>query len=156
MSRKGQAAKRKILPDPKFKDKVIAKFINNLMWDGKKSVAERVFYKSLEIAEQKGNDEGLKIFKQALESVKPAIEVRSRRVGGANYQVPVEVRAERKMSLAMRWLIGASRARGEKSMEQRLAAEFLDAVNNRGSALKKKEEIHKMAEANRAFAHFRW
>lgn len=156
MSRKGQAPKRKILPDPKFKDKVISKFINNLMWDGKKSVAEKVFYKSLEIAEEKGNDEGLKIFRQALENVKPSIEVRSRRVGGSNYQVPVEVRAERKISLAMRWLIIASRARGEKSMEQRLAGEYIDAINNRGAAIKKREDVHKMAEANRAFAHFRW
>lgn len=156
MSRKGQAPKRKITPDPKFKDKVVAKFINRLMYDGKKSVAERVFYKSLGILEEKSGDEGLKKFKDALENVKPILEVRSRRVGGANYQVPVEVRAERKISLAMKWLIGAARDRGEKSMEQRLASEFLDALNQRGAAMKKREDVHKMAEANRAFAHFKW
>ncbi|MBF0103692.1 MAG: 30S ribosomal protein S7 [Deltaproteobacteria bacterium] len=156
MSRKSQAQKRKITPDPKFKDKVIAKFMNNLMWSGKKSTVEKIFYQSLDIAEKKGNEEGLKIFKKALENVKPTLEVRSRRVGGSNYQVPVEVRADRKVSLAMRWLITSARARGEKSMEERLAGEFLDAVNNRGASIKKREDVHKMAEANRAFAHFRW
>lgn len=156
MSRKGQTPKRKILPDPKFKDKVIAKFINKVMLDGKKGVAEKTFYRSLDIAQEKGNDEGVKIFRQAMENAKPVLEVRSRRVGGSNYQVPVEVRAERKVSLAMRWLINAARERGEKSMEERLAGEFLDAFNNRGSAIKKKEDVHKMAEANRAFAHFKW
>lgn len=156
MSRKGQAPKRKIIQDPKYKDKVVAKFINRLMYDGKKAVAEKVFYKSLTILEEKSGDEGLKKFKEALENVKPILEVRSRRVGGANYQVPVEVRAERKVSLAMKWLIGAARDRGEKSMEQRLASEFLDALNQRGSAIKKREDVHKMAEANRAFAHFKW
>ncbi|OVE80705.1 30S ribosomal protein S7 [bacterium K02(2017)] len=156
MSRKCQAPKRKVLPDPKYKDKVVSKFINSLMWDGKKSTVEKIFYKSLEIAEGKSDQDGIDIFKKALENVKPALEVRSRRVGGSNYQVPVEVRSERKMSLAMRWLIKAARSRGEKSMEQRLAGELLDAMNNRGSSIKKREDVHKMAEANRAFAHFRW
>lgn len=156
MSRKGQAPKRKILPDPKFKDKMIGKFINKLMLDGKKGVAETSFYKSLDILQAKANDDGLKIFRQAMENVKPVLEVRSRRVGGSNYQVPVEVRTDRKVSLAMRWLIESARSRNEKSIEDRLAAEFLDAFNNRGVAMKKKEEVHKMAEANRAFAHFKW
>lgn len=156
MSRKGQAPKRKIDPDPKYKDKTVAKFINKLMWDGKKSVAEKILYKSLSIVEEKSNEEGLKQFKQALDNVKPVLEVRSRRVGGSNYQVPVEVRAERRVALAMRWIINAARSRGEKSMEQRLAGEFLDVLNSRGSAMKKKEDVHKMAEANRAFSHFRW
>lgn len=156
MSRKGQAPKRKILPDPKFKDKTIAKFINKLMYGGKKSVAERAFYRSLDVVQQKTNDEGINTFKKAMENVKPILEVRSRRVGGSNYQVPVEVRAERKISLAMTWIINSARTRGEKSIEERLAAEFMDAANNRGSAIKKKEDVHKMAEANRAFSHFRW
>ncbi len=156
MSRKGQAPVRKIHPDPKYKDKIVAKFINRLMWDGKKSVAEKSFYSSIEILANKSGDDGLKLFKQALENVKPILEVRSRRVGGANYQVPVEVRPERKLSLAMKWIVGSARSRGEKSIEERLAGEFFDALNNRGSAMKKREEVHKMAEANRAFAHFRW
>ena len=126
------------------------------MWGGKKSVAERAFYKSLDLAQQKGNDDGMAIFRKAMENVKPLLEVRSRRVGGSNYQVPVEVRAERKVSLAMTWLINSARERGEKSIEERLAAEFIDACNNRGSAIKKREDVHKMAEANRAFSHFRW
>ena len=156
MSRKGQAPKRKILPDPKFKDKTISKFINRLMWDGKKSVAERSFYSSIEIVQKKTDEDGLKVFKQALDNVKPMLEVRSRRVGGSNYQVPVEVRAERKIALAMRWLINSARNRGEKSMQERLAAEIVDAFNQRGTAVKKREDVHKMAEANRAFSHFRW
>ncbi len=156
MSRKGQAIKRKITADPKFKDKTVAKFINKIMLGGKKGTAESVFYKSLDLLQVKGNDEGLKLFRQALENAKPVLEVRSRRVGGSNYQVPVEVRSERKVSLAMRWMIAASRARGEKTMQERLAAEFFDAFSNRGMAIKKKEDVHKMAEANRAFAHFKW
>lgn len=156
MSRKGQAPKRKILPDPKFKDKTVAKFINKLMWDGKKSVAERLFYDSLEIVKEKTGDEGLKGFKQALENLKPVLEVRSRRVGGSNYQVPVEVRPERKVALAMKWLITYSRGRNDKSMVDCLAGEVIDALNNRGAAVKKREDVHKMAEANRAFSHFRW
>jgi small subunit ribosomal protein S7 len=156
MSRKGQTPKRKIIADPKFKDKTIAKFINKLMWDGKKSTAERIFYKSLDQVQAKTNEEGLKVFRQALENLKPVLEVRSRRVGGSNYQVPVEVRADRKVSLAMRWLISYSRDRNDKSMVDCLANEIMDAFNNRGNAIKKKEDTHKMAEANRAFSHFRW
>lgn len=156
MSRKGQAPKRKILPDPKFKDKTVSKFINKLMLSGKKSVGETIFYRSLDIIQNKQNDEGIKLFRQALDNIKPVLEVRSRRVGGSNYQVPVEVRADRKVALAMRWLITAARDRGEKSMPDRLAGEVIDALNNRGAAIKKKEDVHKMAEANRAFSHFKW
>lgn len=156
MSRRGPAPKRKINGDPKYKDKVVAKFINKLMIGGKKGTAESVFYRSLDIVQEKLNDDGLKIFRQALENIKPVMEVRSRRVGGANYQVPVEVRAERKQHLGMKWLIGYARARGENSMEQRLAGEILDANDNKGGAMKKRDDVHKMAEANRAFAHFRW
>lgn len=157
MSRKGQAPKRSILPDPKHKDKVVAKFVNRLMWNGKKSVAETIFYNCLDILQEKSNgEEGIKVFKKALDNVKPGIEVRSRRVGGANYQVPSEVRPERKIALAMTWLIQSARARSEKNMEQRLAAELLDAVNSRGNAIKKRDDVHKMAEANRAFAHFKF
>ena len=156
MSRKGPSIKKKSYTDPRFKDKLVGKFINKLMWDGKKSVAERVFYNALDIVSEKKNDEPLKLFKQALENVKPVLEVRSRRVGGANYQVPVEVRAERKVSLAIRWLIGFARSRGETSMEKKLAGELMDALENRGGAIKKREDVHRMAEANRAFAHYRW
>lgn len=156
MSRKERSIKRKSHPDPKFKDKVVAKFVNQLMLDGKKSLAEKIFYKSLDVIQEKSGNEGIKVFRQALENVKPILEVRSRRVGGANYQVPVEVRAERKVSLAMRWLVNAARDRNEKSMEERLAAEILEAFQNRGAAMKKREDVHKMAEANRAFSHFKW
>lgn len=156
MSRKGQAPKRKIQPDPKYKDKTIAKFINKLMWDGKKSVAEKIFYGSLDYVQEKTGDDGLKVFKQALDNLKPLLEVRSRRVGGSNYQVPVEVRADRKVSLAMRWLIHYARERNDKSLIQCLGNEMIDASQNRGNAIKKKEDTHKMAEANRAFSHFRW
>ena len=156
MSRRGPAQKRKINGDPKFKDKVVAKFINKFMFGGKKGVAETVFYNALDIVQEKTGEEGLKIFRQALENVKPIMEVRSRRVGGANYQVPVEVKAERKQHLGMKWLIGYARDRGENSMEERLAGEILDANDNKGGAMKKREDVHKMAEANRAFAHFRW
>ncbi|MBU1918368.1 30S ribosomal protein S7, partial [bacterium] len=137
MSRKGQAPKRKILPDPKHKDKVVTKFINKLMWDGKKSVAEKAFYQSLDILEKKSGEEGIKVFKQALENSKPMIEVRSRRVGGSNYQVPVEVRAERRVALGMRWLINSARKRNEKSISSRLAGELFDAYKNVGTAIKK-------------------
>lgn len=157
MSRKGQAPKRRIIPDPKYKDPLVAKFVNHLMYDGKKSVAEQVFYNALDIAAQKESmDDPLKLFKQSLENVKPKLEVRSRRVGGATYQVPVEVRPERKVSLSIRWVIEYARARGDKTMEERLAAELSDAYQKRGGAMKKREETHKMAEANRAFAHYRW
>ncbi|MBI4412392.1 MAG: 30S ribosomal protein S7 [Deltaproteobacteria bacterium] len=156
MSRKGQTPKRKILPDPQYKDKLVGKFINKMMWDGRKGAAEKILYKSLDRIKEKTNDDPLKIFKQALQNVQPLLEVRSRRVGGANYQVPVEVRAERKVSLGMKWLIGIARNRGEKSMEERLAGEILDAYESKGGAIKKREEVHRMAEANRAFAHYRW
>ena len=157
MSRKGQAPKRKIIPDPKYKDKLVGKFINQLMYGGKKSVAEQILYNAMDIAAEKENAEDhLKLFKQAIENVKPKLEVRSRRVGGATYQVPVEVRPERKVSLSIRWIIQNARSRGDKSMEERLAGELLDAYLKRGGAIKKREEVHKMAEANRAFAHYRW
>ena len=134
----------------------MGKFINKMMWDGEKGAAEKILYKSLDRIKEKTNDDPLKIFKQALQNIQPLLEVRSRRVGGANYQVPVEVRAERKVSLGMKWLIGIARNRGEKSMEERLAAELLDAYDNKGGSIKKREEVHRMAEANRAFAHYRW
>lgn len=156
MSRKGQAIKRKSYPDPRYKEKLVGKFINRLMWDGKKSTAEKVVYKAFDIVQKKKNDDPLKIFKQAMENVKPLLEVRSRRVGGANYQVPVEVRAERKISLGMKWMIMCARQRGELCMEEKLAAEIMDAFEGRGGAVKKREDIHRMAEANRAFAHYRW
>lgn len=156
MSRKGQTPKRKILPDPRFKDKVVAKFINRLMWDGKKGPAEKIVYEAFDRIQEKLKDDPMKVFKQALENTKPVLEVRSRRVGGANYQVPIEVRTERKVALAMKWIIGVARDRNENSMEERLAAELLEAGENKGGAVKKREEMHRMAEANRAFAHYRW
>lgn len=156
MGRKKVITKREILPDPKFNDAVIAKFINALMNDGKKNVAEGILYNTLDILQKKTNDDPLKIFKKALENLKPVVEVKSRRVGGATYQVPVEVKPNRRQSLASRWLISFARDRAEKSMEEKLAAEILDALANRGGAVKKREDVHKMAEANRAFAHYRW
>lgn len=144
------------MPDPKYNDHVVAKFINTIMWCGQKGTAEHITYGAFDILKEKKNDDPLKIFRQALENIKPVIEVRSRRVGGATYQVPVEVRSERRMALGFRWLIGAARARGEKTMEERLAAEILEALENKGSAIKKREDTHKMAEANKAFAHYRW
>ena len=156
MSRRHRAEKREILPDAKFKDLVLAKFMNAIMLDGKKSVAERIVYGALEIVEGKAKTEPVRVFHDALENIKPAVEVRSRRVGGATYQVPVEVRPERRQALAIRWLVSASRSRNENTMRERLAAELLDASNNRGSAVKKREDTHKMAEANRAFSHYRW
>ncbi|TMA13349.1 MAG: 30S ribosomal protein S7 [Deltaproteobacteria bacterium] len=156
MPRKGEVKKREILPDPKYGDKLVAKFVNTIMKRGKKSVAERVLYHSLDIITSKSKEESLAVFKRALENVKPVVEVRSRRVGGATYQVPVEVRPSRRISLGMRWLIDSAWLRGEKSMEEKLAAEMMDAANNRGGAIKKKEDTHRMAEANRAFAHYRW
>ena len=154
--RRRSAPKRGILPDPKFGDLVLAKFVNILMLDGKKSVAEKIVYDALDTIEAKGNAEPVEVFKQALENIGPQVEIKSRRVGGSTYQVPVEVRAGRKIALAMRWMIEASRKRGEKGMKLRLAGEVLDANQNRGSAFKKKEDTHRMAEANKAFAHFRW
>jgi len=156
MSRRRVAAKREILPDPKFGDEIIAKFINMLMESGKKSVAEKIVYGALDEMGKKGKGAALDVFKQALGNVEPRVEVKSRRVGGATYQVPVEVRPNRRGALAMRWLVDAARKRGEKSMGRRLAGELLDAFENRGTAVKKREDTHKMAEANRAFAHYRW
>jgi len=156
MSRRHRAEKREVLPDAKYGDKVLTKFMNNLMYDGKKSVAESIVYGALERVEGRLKRSPIEVFTEALDNVKPAVEVRSRRVGGATYQVPVEVRPERREALAIRWLIIASRARNENTMEERLAGELLDAVNSRGSAVKKREDTHKMAEANKAFSHYRW
>jgi small subunit ribosomal protein S7 len=156
MSRRRRAEKREVLPDPKFGDRVLSKFMNSLMYEGKKSVAESVVYSALDTIEKKVNGDPIKVFRDALDNVRPAIEVRSRRVGGATYQVPVEVRHERSQALAIRWLIGAARARSEYTMVERLSNELLDAANNRGAAVKKREDTHRMAEANRAFSHYRW
>ncbi len=156
MARKSQARIREVAPDPKYHDRAVAKFVNILMVKGKKSLAESVFYGALESAGRRGQEDGLALFKRALENVRPAVEVRSRRVGGANYQVPVEVRPVRRSSLAMRWLAQAARARGEKTFAERLANEISEAAANRGGAVKKREDTHRMAEANRAFAHYRW
>lgn len=156
MSRKGRISKRNILPDPKYRDKLVAKLINKMMWDGKKSLAERIVYSAFDKVSEKTNQDALKVFKDSLDKLKPQLEVVSRRVGGATYQVPIEVRADRRVTLALRWLITYARQRGEKQMDDRLAGEILDAFNERGSAMKKREDVHKMAEANKAFAHFRW
>ncbi len=156
MARRRRAEKRQILPDPKYKNLIVAKFINTLMLDGKKSVAESIVYKSLNIASDRSKKEPLELFDTVLENLGPIVEVKSRRVGGATYQVPIEVRANRRITLAMRWLIDAARKRREKGMVLRLAGEMSEAFENRGAAVKKKEEVHKMAEANRAFSHFRW
>ena len=156
MSRRHAAEKREILPDAKYGDRVLTKFMNNLMLDGKKSVAESIVYGALDRVQTRLKREPIQAFHEALDNVKPSVEVRSRRVGGATYQVPVEVRASRKMALAMRWLIDSARKRGENTMPRKLAAELLDASENRGGAIKKREETHRMAEANKAFAHYRW
>ena len=156
MSRRHRAEKREIIPDPKYGDVVVTKFMNSLMEEGKKSVAERIVYGALGRIEQKAKRDGIELFHEALNNVKPAIEVRSRRVGGATYQVPVEVRSDRRQALAIRWIITAARGRNENTMEERLSGELLDAANNRGTAVKKREDTHKMAEANRAFSHYRW
>ena len=156
MSRRRRPEKRVILPDPKFGDQVLSKFMNNLMLDGKKAVAEGIVYSALDVVEAKAKADPVQLFHDALNNVKPQVEVRSRRVGGATYQVPVEVRPERRQALAIRWLITASRGRNERTMEERLAGELLDAVQSRGSAVKKREDTHKMAEANKAFSHYRW
>jgi small subunit ribosomal protein S7 len=156
MPRKGKVPRRDVLPDPKYHSRLITKFVNAVMWQGKKSIAESILYDALEIIGQQTRDDPLKVFERAVDNVRPVLEVRSRRVGGSTYQVPVEIRAERRQSLAIRWLINYSRSRSEKSMKEKLAAELLDAANNRGSAVKKKEETHRMAEANKAFAHYRW
>jgi small subunit ribosomal protein S7 len=156
MSRRHRAEKRVINPDPKFGDLILSKFMNNLMVQGKKSIAEGIVYGAMDIVQTKSKADPLALFHSALDNVAPAIEVRSRRVGGATYQVPVEVRAERRQALAIRWIINAARGRNEKTMVERLSAELLDAGNNRGTAVKKREDTHKMAEANRAFSHYRW
>jgi small subunit ribosomal protein S7 len=156
MSRRHVASKREILPDPKYGDRTLAKFINMVMSRGKKAVAEQIVYGALSEVEHRGKGSALDVFKQALENVEPKVEVKSRRVGGATYQVPVEVRPNRRVALAMRWLVDAARKRSEKSMGQRLANEMVEAFDNRGSAVKKREDTHKMAEANRAFSHYRW
>jgi small subunit ribosomal protein S7 len=154
--RRAGVAKREVLPDPKFGSRLVAKFVNIMMIRGKKSIAERIMYDALDSVEDRAKQDALKVFKTAVDNVKPALEVKSRRVGGSTYQVPVEVRQERRTSLSMRWIIGAARRRPEKSMAEKLAAELLDAANNRGTAVKKREDTHKMAEANKAFAHYRW
>ncbi|MGI8568778.1 MAG: 30S ribosomal protein S7 [Methylocella sp.] len=156
MSRRHSAEKREIIPDAKFGDVILTKFMNSIMYAGKKSIAETIVYDAFDIIEQKLRSEPLPVFKQALDNVAPAIEVRSRRVGGATYQVPVEVRAERRQALAIRWIINAARGRNDKTMVDRLSAELMDAANNRGNAVKKREDTHRMAEANRAFSHYRW
>ena len=156
MSRRHSAEKRDIIPDAKYGDVVVAKFMNTIMYEGKKSVAESIVYGALDSVEAKAKTDPLAVFKQALENVAPSVEVRSRRVGGATYQVPVEVNADRRTSLAIRWLITYSRGRAEKGMVDKLSNELLDASNNRGAAIKKKEDVHRMAEANKAFAHYRW
>jgi small subunit ribosomal protein S7 len=157
MPRKKRASlKRKITPDPKYGDQLVAKFINGLMLDGKKSTAERNVYGAFDVLQEKKHDDPVKLFKQAMENIKPVVEVRSRRVGGATYQVPCEVRSDRRVSLGLRWLLSAAKSRGEKTMKDRVAAELLDALESRGNAVKKREDTHKMAEANKAFAHYRW
>ncbi|MEE8548229.1 MAG: 30S ribosomal protein S7 [Alphaproteobacteria bacterium] len=156
MSRRHAAEKREILPDPKFGDPVLNKFMNCLMFDGKKSVAENIVYGAFDVIGKKTGNDPVSIFHEALENVKPAIEVRSRRVGGATYQVPIEVRTDRRLALAIRWLIETARARSENTMVERLSGELLDASNNRGAAVKKREDTHRMAEANKAFSHYRW
>ncbi|MCB0736328.1 MAG: 30S ribosomal protein S7 [Bacteroidetes bacterium] len=153
--RKNAAKKHRLLPDPRFKDELLTKFVNNLMYDGKKSIALKIVYDALDIVEKKSEENALEVWKRAIENVTPALEVRSRRVGGATFQIPTEVRAERKTSLAMKWMILYARKRAGKSMHEKLAAEILAASNNEGAAVKKKEDTHKMAEANKAFAHFR-
>jgi small subunit ribosomal protein S7 len=156
MPRRREIAKRVILPDPKYNDRQVAKFINAIMLDGKKSVAEGIVYGAFEIISNRTSEEPQEIFRKAMENIRPLLEVKSRRVGGSTYQVPVEVRADRRNALATRWILSYARGRGEKTMQERLAGELLDAANNRGASVKKKEDTHRMAEANKAFAHYRW
>ncbi len=156
MPRKGHIAKREIMPDPVYGSQVITKFINKVMWDGKKTVAQRIVYNALEIASQKLDKEPLEVFQAAMDNVMPVLEVKARRVGGATYQVPIEIRADRKQALAIRWIVEYARKRNEHGMENKLAAELVDAINGVGGAFKKKEDTHRMAEANKAFAHYRW
>ena len=156
MPRKGYIAKREVAPDPVYNSTLVTKFVNSMMWGGKKSTAQGIFYTAMTNLEQKGGDEALKLFKKAVENCKPLLEVKTRRVGGANYQVPIEVPNNRRTSLAMRWIIGNARGRAEKGMADKLANELNDAANLRGGAIKKRDDVHRMAEANRAFAHYRW
>lgn len=156
MPRRKAAVKREILPDPKYSDVAVSKFINTLMLAGKKSIAEKILYRSFEVINERMGRDPMEVFRKAIENVKPAVEVKSRRVGGSTYQVPVEVRPERRVSLAMRWIVANARLRNEKTMIEKLANEFIDAFNNRGGAIRKKEDTHRMAEANKAFAHYRW
>ncbi len=156
MPRRREVTKRMITPDPKYKSALVARFVNSIMKRGKKSVAEGIFYGALDIVAQRSKEDPLKLFEKCVNNVKPVLEVKSRRVGGATYQVPTEVRPERRTALAIRWLINYSRERSEKSMQEKLAGELLDAANNRGGAIKKRDDVHKMAEANKAFAHYRW
>ncbi|KXG74787.1 30S ribosomal protein S7 [Thermotalea metallivorans] len=156
MPRKGHVPKREVLPDPVYGSKVVTKLINNVMYDGKKGVAQRIVYNAFDMIREKTGQDPLEVFEKAMNNVMPVLEVRARRVGGANYQVPVEVRPERRQTLGLRWLISYSRNRGEKTMDEKLAKEIMDAANNTGASVKKKEDTHKMAEANRAFAHYRW
>ena len=156
MPRKGHIAKRTVAVDAVYGSDLVTKFINSMMWQGKRSTAEGIFYEALERVQEKGGDEALKLFKKAVENAKPLLEVKTRRVGGANYQVPVEVNPDRRTSLAIRWIVSYARGRGEKGMIDKLTSELLDAANGRGAAIKKKEDVHRMAEANKAFAHYRW
>ena len=156
MPRRREVPKRRIIPDPKYKDKLISKFTNTIMLSGKKAVAEGILYGALDVIQERFKEDPLEVFRKALDNVKPKLEVKSRRVGGATYQVPVEVRPERRVALAMRWLVTYARDRGEKTMQERLAGELRDAAEGRGNAVKKKDDTHKMAEANKAFAHYRW
>ena len=156
MPRRGNVAKRDVLPDPMYNSKLVTRLINNIMYDGKKGVAQKIVYEAFEIVEEKTGKNALEVFEQAMENVMPSLEVKARRVGGANYQVPIEVRPERRQTLGLRWLTNYSRARSEKTMQERLAGELMDACNNTGAAVKKREDTHKMAEANKAFSHFRW
>lgn len=156
MPRRREVPKRKVIPDPKFHDRLVTKFVNVVMLDGKKAVSERIIYDAFDIVEQRASEDPVKIFKRALDNVKPAVEVKSRRVGGANFQVPVEVRVDRRVALGLRWIRDFARGRGERTMKERLANEILDAAQGRGGAVKKREDTHRMADANKAFAHYRW
>lgn len=156
MPRKGSVPKRDVLPDPVYNSKIVTRFVNKVMYSGKKSIAENIVYDAFDIVRAKTGKDPLEVFDAALKNVMPVLEVRARRVGGANYQVPVEVRADRRLTIGIRWLVNYSRLRGEKTMCERLAAEFMDAANNSGASVKKREDTHKMAEANKAFAHYRW
>ena len=156
MPRKGHVAKRDVLPDPIYNSKLVSRLINNIMQDGKKGTAQTILYNAFDIISEKTGREPMEVFEEAIENIMPVLEVKARRIGGANYQVPVEVRPERRITLGLRWLVQYSRSRGEKTMEQRLANELIDAANNTGASVKKREDTHKMAEANKAFAHYRW